>query len=62
MTTVILRCPRCHSRKEVPYDDWVKSVFPLSTEPMLCENALCDKYTMLYHKDGDNHVKHNNFL
>jgi len=51
MTRVVLRCPRCNGRVEVPYDDWVQSCLPLSAERMRCKNELCHKNILVYHKD-----------
>jgi hypothetical protein len=51
---IILRCPRCGNRKEISYDEFVKSCLPLTPEldRIHCESERCEtKPIMLYHKD-----------
>lgn len=50
---VVLICPRCKKRVIVDYANWVESKLPAHDE-MICDNPLCDKKPLIYHKDvGD---------
>jgi len=50
---VIMQCPRCKTRKQITFDEWVKYSLPLSLNRLRCTNTLCDKNIMLYHKDAN---------
>lgn len=52
---VVLKCPRCHQRDTVLYDDWCKSKLPETPvmRKYICRSILCEGTEMLYHKMGD---------
>ena len=45
----VLRCPKCHKRKEVPFEDYCKSLI-LANERYRCDGELCEKEILLFHK------------
>jgi hypothetical protein len=49
---VIMRCPRCKTRREITQEEYMRVAMPLSQTRMFCENIMCDHVVMLYHKDG----------
>jgi hypothetical protein len=55
LMTVILVCPKCHTRMELDYDVWVVSEIPGTPahKQFLCKNILCEGKKMIYHKMGN---------
>ena len=47
---VILRCPVCKSQKEVTFEEYCKSILPLSNKRIRCEEENCG-IVMIYHTD-----------
>jgi len=47
---VILRCPKCHVRREVDYDKWYHTTTQERSEQYVCMSELCGETPMLYHK------------
>lgn len=55
LLTVILVCPKCHTRTEVDYDVWVRSELPGTPahQRFLCKGVLCEGRKYVYHKMGN---------
>jgi hypothetical protein len=47
---VILKCPVCKSRQEVTFEEYCKSILPLSNKRIRCQEENCG-IVMVYHKD-----------
>jgi len=51
MNDVVMRCPRCKERVVITFEEWVESSLEVNMKRVRCDNVLCDKTVMLYHKD-----------